>query len=110
MFLPLERDICQAQILTFGYNAKFLKAHSSPPVLDFAKDLLYEMKYAKDDNTEDLHNGEVCSLFPRTDMHFAYMEQVPLIFVAHSMGGLIVKEVSIITTWAAALLSSLICD
>jgi len=61
MFLPLERDICRARILTFGYNADVLKAHNSS-VLDFAKELLYEMKYAQDDNIEDLHIGEVWSL------------------------------------------------
>ncbi|KAI0112614.1 hypothetical protein F4776DRAFT_667191 [Hypoxylon sp. NC0597] len=75
-FLPLEPDIGLARILTFGYNANFRRAGNvSTSVLDFAKDLLFDMKYAKDDQKEDLNLGSV-----------------PLIFVAHSMGGLIVKE------------------
>ncbi|KAI1322656.1 hypothetical protein F5Y16DRAFT_35563 [Xylariaceae sp. FL0255] len=75
-FLPLEPDLCLARILTFGYNASLRKSSSvATSVLDFAKDLLFDLKYAKDRNLEDLAMG-----------------RVPLIFVVHSMGGLIVKE------------------
>ncbi|KAI0433014.1 NACHT and WD domain protein [Xylaria sp. FL1042] len=75
-FLPLEPDLCLARILTFGYNTNFLKSGNlSTSVLDFAKGLLFDLKYAKDESKNDLNMGEV-----------------PLIFVVHSMGGLIVKE------------------
>ena len=60
-FLPLEPDICQARIMTFGYNGSFLKSstRSSATVLDFAKDLLYDLKYAKDEHKGDLEIGSV---------------------------------------------------
>ncbi|KAK8002901.1 Cellobiose dehydrogenase [Apiospora arundinis] len=75
-FLPLEPDICLARILTFGYNANIRKSGQiSTSVLDFAKDLLFDLKYGKDSQKEELNMGKV-----------------PLIFVVHSMGGLIIKE------------------
>jgi hypothetical protein len=60
-FLPLEPDICHGRIMTFGYNATILKGgtRTSASVLDFAKDLLFELKYAKDEKMEDLNIGAV---------------------------------------------------
>lgn len=71
MFLPLEQDISNARIFTYGYSAEVMKAsgRTSTSVLDFAKNLLYDLRFSM----EDLGNS-------------------PIIFVAHSMGGLIVKE------------------
>ena len=59
-FLPLESDLGQTRTLTFGYNADFRKAgavHVS--VLDFAKDLLWELKNARTDRGDPLEIGEV---------------------------------------------------
>lgn len=59
-FLPLEPDVCLARILTFGYNANFSKAgNASTSILGFAKDLLFDLKYAKDERKEDLNMGSV---------------------------------------------------
>jgi len=69
-FLPLEPDVCLARILTFGYNAHFRKAGNvSTSVLDFAKDLLFDLKYARDEQKEDLNMGNVSiagASLPRT--------------------------------------------
>jgi hypothetical protein len=59
-FLPFEPDVCLTRILTFGYNANFRAAGNvSTSVLDFAKDLLFDLKYAKDEQKEDLNIGNV---------------------------------------------------
>lgn len=59
-FLPLEPGLCLARILSFGYNANFRKsANASTVVLDFAKELLFDLKYANDEQKEDLNIGAV---------------------------------------------------
>ena len=59
-FLPLEPDICLTRILTFGYDANFLAAGKvSASVLDFAKDLLFDLKFSKDEQKADLNLGNV---------------------------------------------------
>lgn len=95
-FLPLEPDICQTRILTFGYNANFRAAGNvSTSVLDFAKDLLFDLKYAKDEQQGDLNMGNVSTIGNLSNKINPY--KVPLVFVVHSMGGLIIKEVKIPT-------------
>lgn len=59
-FLPLEPDLCLSRILTFGYNANFRKSgNASTAVLDFAKTLLFDLKYANNEQKENLKIGAV---------------------------------------------------
>ncbi|ROW01913.1 hypothetical protein VMCG_05519 [Cytospora schulzeri] len=73
-WLPDEIDMSTARILTYGYHAHFSskKEQTSLTLNDFANDLLFRMKY--DEETEER------------------LGQVPIIFVAHSMGGLVFKK------------------
>ena len=62
--LPSEPDINEARILTFGYNANFRpgSGRSKMSILDFAKDLLYDLKCSQDESVSELENlrmGEV---------------------------------------------------
>jgi hypothetical protein len=62
-FLPLEPEICLARILSFGYQANFRKTGNvSTAVLDFAKELLYDLKYATDEQGLDLNMGNVSEI------------------------------------------------
>ncbi|KAH9906958.1 hypothetical protein F4778DRAFT_724143 [Xylariomycetidae sp. FL2044] len=76
LWLPCEPDVGMARILTFGYNATWRGASKSiSSITDFAKELLFEMRFAKNDDGADLDLGKR-----------------PIIFVVHSMGGLVVKK------------------
>lgn len=81
LWLPMERDINTTRILTFGYNAGVRggPAKSIARIVDFAKELLFEMKFGKDEYGEDLNLG-----------------RVPIIFIVHSMGGLVFKKAYIL--------------
>jgi hypothetical protein len=70
-WLPSEPDICTARILTFGYNAHYrsLAPNNILSISDFAKNLLFEMRFGKDDATNDLKIGDV-SLSSSTDTGF----------------------------------------
>lgn len=82
-WLPYEPELATARIMTFGYNSHFSsvsqKQENILNISDFAKDLLFSMKFAT-------RKGE-----RRLDIGSA-----PIIFVAHSMGGLIVKKAYIL--------------
>ncbi|KAI2467412.1 hypothetical protein F4781DRAFT_311348 [Annulohypoxylon bovei var. microspora] len=76
LWLPFEPDIAKARILTFGYNAAWRGAtRSIASITDFAKELLFEMRFSRDDDGADLDIGKN-----------------PIIFVVHSMGGLVFKK------------------
>ncbi|KAK0705839.1 hypothetical protein B0T21DRAFT_353139 [Apiosordaria backusii] len=72
--LWLARDLPTARVLTYGYNTNFSskKEQASSTIGDFATDLLFRMKYGE--NTPER------------------MGQVPIVVVAHSMGGLVFKK------------------
>ncbi|KAJ3573825.1 hypothetical protein NPX13_g4564 [Xylaria arbuscula] len=74
LWLPYEEGFSTARILTYGYNAHFSskKEQASLAIGDFANDLLFRMKYSE--------NGS------------ERLGQVPIIVVAHSMGGLVFKK------------------
>ncbi|KAI1741935.1 hypothetical protein F4680DRAFT_446481 [Xylaria scruposa] len=73
LWLPHEEGFSTARVLTYGYNAHFSKKEqASLAIGDFANDLLFRMKYSE--------NGS------------ERLGQVPIIIVAHSMGGLVFKK------------------
>ncbi|KAH8807649.1 NACHT and WD domain protein [Xylogone sp. PMI_703] len=79
-WLAKEAGFSNTRIFTFGYNANFMKGATNLSILDFAKDLLLRAQmYQNEDEENNLPIGT----------H-------PIIFVAHSMGGLVVKKAYIL--------------
>ncbi|OBT60774.1 hypothetical protein VE03_09745 [Pseudogymnoascus sp. 23342-1-I1] len=71
-WLPQEPGIQGARISTFGYDSNFSAARSSSisNVTDFAKSLLYSLKFAKDENLEEANIGEAF-LLGRNDPEYS---------------------------------------
>lgn len=64
-FLPLEKDLSLARILTFGYNAELLHGRPSVSIFDFANDLLFSLKHKKGAGGMSLKIGDVRKTFSR---------------------------------------------
>lgn len=73
-WLPSEPDICTARVLSFGYNAHFRSTgpNSIANISDFAKDLLYDMRFGKDKTVDELGIGKVVRLIANVLNILAY--------------------------------------
>lgn len=60
-WLPFDPALRNTRIFSFGYNAFYLSAGGSNllGISDFAKNLLYDMRYGRDDNGAELQLGRV---------------------------------------------------
>ena len=66
----LEPDVHLARMFASGYYANTRTAgHGTISVLDFAKDLLYDLRYAKDEQKENLNIGSLSRLASYSEMN-----------------------------------------
>ncbi|KAF2395490.1 hypothetical protein EJ06DRAFT_534947, partial [Trichodelitschia bisporula] len=76
-WLPKELGMEKARIFTFGYNADWLSTEANNQTIgNFAMDLLALMARSRNNDTGESHE----------------IGAMPILFVAHSMGGLVVKK------------------
>lgn len=75
-WLTEEDGLESYRIFTYGYNSDFKGAGTNLNIIDFAKDLLFQMLVFSTGSEESCIS----------------IGQQPIIFVAHSMGGLVVKK------------------
>ena len=76
-WLPFEPEISQARVLSFGYNAHFAAAGTNIlNISDFAKELLFGMKFGTDDKAKVLGVGQVrVQDFVGQDRHKSYRQK-----------------------------------
>lgn len=71
----LRRDMPNAWVLTFGYNSRTYFSRTDSDVQDFASELLAELMANRKTHIE---------------------RQRPIVFICHSLGGIVFKQVSLI--------------
>ncbi|KAJ9609217.1 hypothetical protein H2200_006989 [Cladophialophora chaetospira] len=74
-WLPNDSKLEKTRIFTYGYGSKLTGPKSVSNITGFAKSLLFDMRYSRCNRAENLGLGDA-----------------PIVFVAHSMGGLVVKK------------------
>ena len=80
VWLAEEDGLSSYRVFTYGYNSNFKGAATNLNIIDFAKDLLFQMLVFSNGLGED---------------RIPFGQQ-PIIFIAHSMGGLVVKKAYIL--------------
>jgi len=88
-FLP--QQIPDARIMTFGYNAAAAFGQSTSDVIDHAKSLLSSLVDKREEPEVFLRQRSPHTA--RKELTIWQEAGRPLIFVAHSLGGIVVKQV-----------------
>lgn len=85
-FLP--ESIPNARILIYGYDTKLPGSQSTASILELSRKLLESVKTIRSQQQVSLCNNRLGGSFRLSK------KDRPLIFIGHSLGGLVVKQVN----------------
>lgn len=81
-----------AHVLNFGYNADITFGNTTADIRDHARDLLSSLV---DKREEDEVSSKYLRVMARLEVDGVKQEiRRPIIFIAHSLGGIVAKQVS----------------
>lgn len=88
----LSKDLPRCRAMTYGYNSK-LSSYGINTVSDYSREFLEEMKQVR--SLEEVRSDETCFCKRNSSEIYTMTQerQRPLIFIAHSFGGIILAHV-----------------